>query len=108
MRGKTWRLVGKLKIKDPKTKHSVFKSVEFFFLSSEAHALNHQVSFKSYQTYGLELKRFTAENHTREFKSDSFDFEIVRLISDHNVPQSVQLPLHTIADVTRIILKAMF
>lgn len=48
------------------------------------------------------------ENHTRELKSDSFDFKIARLISDHNVPQSVQLPLHTIADVTRIILKAMF
>ena len=38
------------------------------------------------------------ENHTREFKSDSFDFEIARLISDHNVPQSVQLSLHTIPD----------
>ena len=62
LRGKTWRLVGKLKIKDPKTKHSVFKSVEFFFLLSEAHALNHHVSFKSYQTYGLEPKRFSAEN----------------------------------------------
>ena len=49
------------------------------------------------------------ENHTREFKSDSFDFEIARLISDHNVPS--QFNYHYIPSlirVTHIILKAMF